>query len=127
MKKTGLLGTLALTLVMAGCVPPRQPLPPEARLDEVPSQWRQPNHGNAPVAQWWRGFGDPALLDLVDRALARNTDVLIGAERLAAAREQIRLSRAALLPSLDAVFGLERSQDLGPLGLTRTTAAQPGL
>ena len=127
MRKTGLLGTLALTLVMAGCVPPRQPLPPEARLDEVPSQWRQPNHGNAPVAQWWRGFGDPALLDLVDRALARNTDVLIGAERLAAAREQIRLSRAALLPSLDAVFGLERSQDLGPLGLTRTTAAQPGL
>ena len=72
-----------------------------------------------------RGFGDPALLDLVDRALARNTDVLIGAERLAAAREQ-RLSRAALLPSLDAVFGLERSQDLGPW-LTRTTAAQPGL
>ena len=115
MRKTGLLGTLALTLVMAGCVPPRQPLPPEARLDEVPSQWRQPNHGNAPVAQWWRGFGDPALLDLVDRALARNTDVLIGAERLAAARERIRLSRAALLPSLDAVFGLERSQDLGPL------------
>ncbi|HCA66618.1 MAG TPA: hypothetical protein DEP73_21160, partial [Pseudomonas sp.] len=96
MRKTGLLGTLALalalTLVMAGCLPPRQPLPPEARLDEVPSQWRQPNHGNAPVAQWWRSFGDPALLDLVDRALARNTDVLIGAERLAAAREQIRLS-----------------------------------
>ena len=63
------LGTLALTLVMAGCVPPRQPLPPEARLDEVPSQWRQPNHGNAPVAQWWRGFGDPA------RDAGRRTDL----------------------------------------------------
>ena len=62
----------------------------------------------------------------MDRALARNTDVLIGAERLAAARERIRLSRAALLPSLDAVFGLERSGPR-PLGLTRTTAAQPGL
>ena len=36
MRKTGLLGTLALTLVMAGCVPPRQPLPPKPGWTRCP-------------------------------------------------------------------------------------------
>lgn len=113
--------------VLCACVPHREPVPPQARLDEIPAQWRVSASGEAPVAQWWQRFDDPKLAALVERTLKRNTDLLIGAERLDAAREQIRLSRAALLPSLDAVLGVERSQDFSAAGLTRTTAAQPGL
>ncbi|MBK3866452.1 efflux transporter outer membrane subunit [Pseudomonas stutzeri] len=126
MKVHGLLATLVLALLCA-CAPHREPLPEQARVDDIPAQWRLPANGAAPVGQWWQGFDDPALATLVERALVRNTDLLIGAERLDAAREQIRLSRAALLPSLDAVFGLKRNQELGPFGPTRASAAQPGL
>lgn len=121
-----LLAALAF-MTLCACAPQRQPVPPQARVEEVPAQWRVSTNGAAPVAHWWRRFGDPALAALVEQALARNTDLLIAAERLEAAREQIRLSRAALLPSLDAVLGLERNQDFSASGLTRTTAAQPGI
>jgi NodT family efflux transporter outer membrane factor (OMF) lipoprotein len=126
MKLYGLFGPLTLGLLCA-CVPHREPIPQQARLEEIPAQWRSPADGTAPIERWWQGFGDPALAALVERSLARNTDLLTGAERLDAAREQIRLSRAALLPSLDAVLGAQRSQDFGAAGLTTTTAAQPGL
>lgn len=37
-------------------------------------------------AAWWRGFKDPALNGLVDRALAGNLDLVLAAERVTQAR-----------------------------------------
>jgi NodT family efflux transporter outer membrane factor (OMF) lipoprotein len=51
---------------------------------------------------WVESFGDPLLVDLVDEALARNTDVLTAAARLRAAAEQARVRDADLWPTLDA-------------------------
>jgi multidrug efflux system outer membrane protein len=48
---------------------------------------------------WWRGFGDPELDSLVERALARNLDIATARARLAAARAIVSAERADRLPS----------------------------
>ena len=110
----------------AGCMPPRQPLPPEAAFTP-PSEWRDPATTTAISATWWNAFGDPQLAALVEAALANNTDVLSAASRVEQARQQIQLSRAALLPSLDAALGAQRTRELGVLGIAHTAAVQPSL
>lgn len=121
-----LLPTL-LVITLAGCMPPRQPTPPEAQVTP-PTQWRDAaGHETAIDVRWWEAFGDPQLTTLVEAALANNTDVLSAASRVEQAREQIRLSRAALLPSLDAALGAQRTRELSVLGITHTTAIQPAL
>lgn len=130
---TGLHGTLPrllsglLLVTLAGCMPPRQPLPPEAAFTP-PAQWRESAANTADLSKtWWQAFGDPQLTALVEAALANNTDVLSAASRVEQAREQIQLSRAALLPSLDAALGAQRTRELSVLGMTHTTAVQPSL
>lgn len=120
-----LSGVLLVTL--AGCMPPRQPLPPAATFTP-PADWRDEGGRETPLsATWWEAFGDPQLTALVETALANNTDVLSAASRVEQAREQIRLSRAALLPTLDAALGAQRTRELSVLGITHTTAVQPSL
>lgn len=130
---TGLHGTLPrllsglLLVTLAGCMPPRQPLPPEAAFTP-PAQWRESGANSADLsATWWQAFGDPQLTALVEAALANNTDLLSAASRVEQAREQIQLSRAALLPSLDAALGAQRTRELSVLGMAHTTAVQPSL
>ena len=130
---TGLHGTLPrllsglLLVTLAGCMPPRQPLPPEAAFTP-PAQWRESGANTADLSKtWWQAFGDPQLTALVEAALANNTEVLSAASRVKQAREQIQLSRAALLPSLDAALGAQRTRELSVLGMTHTTAVQPSL
>ena len=119
--------TVLVLLPLAGCMPPRKPLPPQAAFTP-PSDWREP--GAKPVeisTNWWEAFADPRLTALVEAALANNTDVLSAASRVEQAREQIQLSHAALLPSLDAALGVQRTRELSVLGITHTTAVQPSL
>ncbi|MBA1277259.1 MULTISPECIES: efflux transporter outer membrane subunit [Pseudomonadaceae] len=122
----GLLPGLLL-IMLAGCMPPRQPLPADATVTP-PAQWRDEAARTAEIsANWWQAFGDPQLTTLVEAALAHNTDVLIAASRVEQAREQIRLSHASLLPNLDAVLGAQRTRELSVLGIAHTTAVQPSL
>jgi NodT family efflux transporter outer membrane factor (OMF) lipoprotein len=51
---------------------------------------------------WWRGFGDPLLDELVERAASSNLDVRVAAARLDEARANARGSRSALGPEVDA-------------------------
>ncbi|HTM94334.1 MAG TPA: TolC family protein [Croceibacterium sp.] len=50
---------------------------------------------------WWRLYRDPVLDQLVQDALAANTDVRVAAARVARARALLRESGAPRLPSLD--------------------------
>ncbi len=121
------LAVLGALLLQTGCAPDKRPLSPEAHL-EVPAGWRAQSGPVAPLEEHgWQQFGDPQLTRLVEAALQHNTDVLLASSRVDVAREQINLSRASLLPSLDAVLGVGRSQELGVLGISRSTAVQPGL
>lgn len=116
-----------LLVALTGCMPPRQPPPTEANV-APPAQWRDaPGRKTEISANWWAAFGDSQLTALVEAALANNTDVLSAASRVEQAREQIRLSRAALLPTLDAALGAQRTRELSVLGIAHTTALQPSL
>jgi len=55
----------------------------------------------APVDQaaWWKGFNDPVLDGLVERALAQNLDLAQAAARVTQARAGLSAATAALLPS----------------------------
>ncbi len=112
---------------LAGCMPPHQPPPTEAAFTP-PASWRAEGVRASEIsAHWWQSFGDAQLTALVEAALAHNSDVLIAASRVEQAREQIRLSHAALLPNLDAVLGAQRTREFSVLGITHTTAVQPSL
>src|SRR5690606_41759543 len=85
---------------LAGCMPPHQPPPTEAAFPP-PASWRAEGVRAPEIsAHWWQSFGDEQLTALVEAALAHNSDVLIAASRVEQAREQIRLSHAALLPKI---------------------------
>lgn len=122
----GLAPALLLT-ALAGCMPARQPAPPEADV-APPAQWRDAERRETAIsANWWKAFDDPKLTALVEAALANNTDVLSAASRVEQAREQIQQSRAALLPSIDAALGAQRTRELSVLGITHNTSVQPSL
>lgn len=67
----------------------------------------------APDLQWWRRFDDAVLDELVERALATNTDVRIARGRLRAARATTAQAEAALWPSIGAYGSATRSSDAG--------------
>jgi NodT family efflux transporter outer membrane factor (OMF) lipoprotein len=61
--------------------------------------------------EWWQGFGDPYLNDLVNKAIAGNFDVKILAARTQVAAAQIGEARAGAMPIVEAGAGaiIERS------------------
>lgn len=123
------LAAFGLTaLLLQGCATVATP-PPSGAEVSPPAAWRTDAGPGVPIAQgWWRGFGDPVLDGLVDQARANNTDVLQAASRVEEARAQTRVSRAALLPTLDAGVAAGRAQSLSALGVeTRSTTVEPQL
>ncbi|HSC65510.1 MAG TPA: efflux transporter outer membrane subunit [Caldimonas sp.] len=63
----------------------------------------------AEIATFWRGFSDPTLSQLVERALAANGDVRIAQARLRESRALLEGARAEQLPEVDATAGASRS------------------
>ena len=55
--------------------------------------------------QWWKAFGNPALDDLIEEALANNLDLAKAAANLAEARANAGVARAYLTPRVDSVAG----------------------
>ena len=64
---------------------------------------------SADIAHFWRGFADPVLSRLVERALAANGDVRIAQARLRESRALLSGARAELLPEVGATAGATRS------------------
>lgn len=98
---------LALLAMATGSAPAeaRVPPPPAGSTFTAPAGWRGAPGPASPIeADWWKAFGDPALTSLVERALARNTDLAIAAERVEEARALARLATAQRLPLATAGF-----------------------
>ena len=70
---------------------------------------------------WWKGFGDPVLDDLIERGLAANLDIAAARERLRAAEALLRAERADRLPTVDA--GGEIGLEAGDAGQRATASA----
>jgi multidrug efflux system outer membrane protein len=62
----------------------------------------------APPADWWRLFDDPALDGLVTEALAANKDVAVARANLAQVRASLGEARAGRLPSTTTSAGAQR-------------------
>lgn len=90
--------------LLAGCtvgpdyVPPRPPGSARERANwtEHPASEAEVARTASRMREWWAGFGDPVLDQLVARALVDNLDIRIAGERLLAA-EQVRIELAATL------------------------------
>jgi len=123
-----LAATATIALALAACAGPRPPAPPAAAVS-APGAWRNgPAVEAALDARWWTGFSDPALAEVVERALAHNTDIAIAAARVAEARAQYRLAQTQRLPNLTGAAGGGRQRDVSPLGAPQEqTAGQAGL
>jgi NodT family efflux transporter outer membrane factor (OMF) lipoprotein len=92
-----------------------------------PQQWRVDAGPVAPLDRaWWQAFNDPALSQLVERALANNLDIAIAGARIREAKAQEMAARAALLPTLDASVSGAESRSVNAFGLpSKQTAGQP--
>lgn len=63
-----------------------------------------------PAGRWWERLGDPVIRELVDEALARNTELRAAAARVLAARATMRVVGGPRWPRVDASLGTDRSQ-----------------
>lgn len=113
MKRLALVAAaLSATLLLQACgsVPASHAL-----AADVPAAW-QPSTLSTTAATvqagWWRDLGDPVLDGLVERALARNTDLRSAAARVAEARALSDVQQAAALPTLDFGVGANRSRSI---------------
>ena len=95
--------------LLAGCAAPI-----EVRLDSgAPAQWQQASAqrtSNSELAQWWRGWNDPALNALVDEALAQTLAVAQAVLRLRQQRLLADTAGSAFLPAVAA--GARTLQDI---------------
>ncbi|MBU8539285.1 efflux transporter outer membrane subunit [Falsiroseomonas tokyonensis] len=110
LRATSLLG---LTAMASGCA---------ARIDPAASGLRLPSFFRAanaepvpdamrwPDASWWQGFNAPQLDQLMQAAMAGNLDLAAAAARLRQADAEVRISGAALLPTVDGDIQAARSR-----------------
>lgn len=90
--------TLLLGGALAGCtVGPNYARP----AVEAPAAWRTQVETTASLADmtWWALFEDPVLQRLVATALEENKDLRLAVARVAEARAQLAVTRAAQFPS----------------------------
>ena len=67
---------------------------------------------------WWKGFADPALDELVARGLAANLDIAAARDRVRSAEALLRAERADRLPILDGTAAASLELDNGGSSVT---------
>jgi len=109
--------TLTGALVLTGCaavVPDFRSPAPEAPSQAPFVSSRSPTFTqDQPPGRWWSLFADPLLDQLVEEALAANTDLRVAGANLARARALLRETRAGRLPSTDLNADIRYAQDPG--------------
>lgn len=68
------------------------------------------NNNRVDAIRWWRGFNDPELNSLIDRATANNLDLRIAESRLRQARAQRGVVGSALWPEINADGGYQHAR-----------------
>ena len=109
---TTLVLAVASMLVMAlgGCASSRG-IEPHATLASAAKLGADAPAGSAEVdADWWRGFQDPVLADLIARATAGNPSLRVAAARSARAAAGVASARASEGPQLNAAVDASRQR-----------------
>jgi len=105
--------SLGAVLALTGCAVGPDYKAPSLAIDPafvnagVPASNAQPPGSD--IASFWRGFNDPALSALVERALTANGDVRIAQARLQEARASLQGANAELLPQIGVSANAGRS------------------
>lgn len=132
--RRSLLTLLLATSLVSACTA-SEPLQPSGI--EAPSVWsrlRGPSEKSPLMLdeqasiehEWWKQFGDPALNQLINEALASNKTLLIAEERIEEARAGRMLAQSQLLPQINGTAGIARGNDgllSGDKPMTFTQAA----
>ena len=106
MRRLAILAPVALAACTVG--PDYHPATP-ADLG-VPAAFSVPaGQAQEDLTRYWTRFGDPLLVELVERARTANTDLAQAVGRLRQAREALVQSRSSLLPTLTGSGGYNRS------------------
>ncbi|MVV47066.1 TolC family protein [Pseudomonas sp. PB120] len=120
MSRASGLAVAGLGLLLSACqvVGPDYHLPDEAAVNREDLQGRLTANGkdvvSAPVpADWWRLYQDPRLDQLVQQAMASNTDLRVAAARISRARAQVDEAQAAGGWSGGVKMGAQRLQESG--------------
>ncbi|MEY4272864.1 MAG: hypothetical protein RL250_1730 [Verrucomicrobiota bacterium] len=103
--------TPAACFLPLGCLLTACAVGPDYERPAVPSAAAYPEavSGRGEIAAaWWRGFGEPELDGLVDRALAANADLRVAVARVEEASAQLEDTAGAGLPAVDATAGDSR-------------------
>lgn len=99
------MGAAALLAACTSLIPPVAPLPADAVVNRPAAQGaflgeRDAHVAQAPVPQdWWRLYESGTLDDLVQKALAANTDLRVAAANLRKAQAALELAGAAQEPT----------------------------
>ena len=89
--------------LMGGCTPTR--VSDRVPLD-IPERWHnapqaQPVSTPKDLSEWWKGFGDPVLNDLIGQALVANHDLRLAKARVREAKAMTIVAESTLYPSID--------------------------
>ncbi|WCM29758.1 efflux transporter outer membrane subunit [Sphingomonas sp. QA11] len=96
---------------------PQQRFAPQAGPEQVTAD-------TVVAADWWRAFGSPELMALVDEALAHATDIAVADAALRQAREQAGAAAGAALPEVDASYQAQRTRVSNALAPAVTDSSQ---
>jgi NodT family efflux transporter outer membrane factor (OMF) lipoprotein len=107
--------TLVVLILIAGCAAVPAPAVDRSGAVTVPPAWSFGSRAPAPaaLAAWWQRFGDPALSELVEQALAANPNVTSAQAALRQSRALADVQQARLGPSVGASASAQRNRTAG--------------
>ncbi|TCM21818.1 multidrug efflux system outer membrane protein [Novosphingobium sp. PhB165] len=91
-----------------------QPTPPVSQSWPVGDAYLAQSEANLPLVSYTEIFRDPRLQKLVEQALIENRDLRVAAANLAAARAQVRVTRANQIPAVGVSASGTRTEVNGP-------------
>ncbi len=99
----GILAAAIAATSLCGCSISRKCRAPELNLpSSIISSETPADQETLADMQWWNFYGDSLLCNIIERTLEHNKDILAAAYRIEQMREQYRISRAELLPTVSA-------------------------
>ncbi|SFW29635.1 efflux transporter, outer membrane factor (OMF) lipoprotein, NodT family [Luteibacter sp. UNCMF366Tsu5.1] len=105
-------------MVLTACAGPRPAPPPDANVT-IPTGWQRgaaQMETGALTPAWWSVFGSSVLNDLVEQALAHNSDVLASASRVSQAEAELNAVRGQSKPSVGLGLGGDRERQVNAFG-----------
>jgi NodT family efflux transporter outer membrane factor (OMF) lipoprotein len=103
---------------------------PEYQRPDAPSKADWSDDANAGVSaeaviqpDWWTGFADPYLNELIGRAISDNVDIRILAARSGVAKAAIGQAKAGLLPTISGGAGTDTLKSSGSSSRTQYSVA----